>query len=461
MSIHKPITRSISSPVGSTTHISGDNDSSPSQDSEAVGGATSFRQGFIATLASDMVSKVMGGITAILLIRHLATADYAYLTLFITISGLLSTAAGGGVRQLYLRSEAENVSRGIESDSNFLGCLLVSWLQILIGGILAFGFVAGSNQGQLSYALSLAAVSTSYAVAWATIELVIMHYQARRHFWQSARISASRNTFLLPVILLTILLANGHPTGLMVSIAYVLVMMVLATAFTLFLLKRHTMGTLRGLKVLLFGAETNWITVYYIAAAAFLSVDVFVVDAFLSKNDVAIFGTGMRYYTLIMGAFPALVAVLRVRTSQSDIVDSIDSQRDLLMSWVKRAVIPLTACVVLGAVVAPFIMPILNGGRYPQAVYVFQILLITALAAYLCVPVSSLFMAQRRFKALALLFVGAVIVNTVGDIAAALTLGVVAVAATSMFAYLLLLAGQTIVFLRYKPTALDKPLTST
>src|SRR4029077_21071648 len=99
-----------------------DSDSTPSADDHPA--ATSFKKGFIATLASDVISKVIGGLVAEILVRNLTTSNYAFLTLFLTISGLLSTGGGGGVRQLYLRKEAEEISRGARTDSNFIGCLV-------------------------------------------------------------------------------------------------------------------------------------------------------------------------------------------------------------------------------------------------------------------------------------------------------------------------------------------------
>src|SRR5919108_1926439 len=70
-----------------------------------------FRRGFAATFALDLVTKALAAATVVALIRGLSVSSYAYTTLFLTFSQLSGAAAAGGVRTLYLREEAERVSR--------------------------------------------------------------------------------------------------------------------------------------------------------------------------------------------------------------------------------------------------------------------------------------------------------------------------------------------------------------
>src|SRR5262249_6057662 len=117
-----------------------------------------------------------------------------------------------------------------------------------------------------------------------------------------------------------------------------------------------------------FGAESGWLTVYNLVSAGFTTVDVFIVAAILSRTDVASFGASQRYLAIALGAAPALLAVFRVRTVQTDVLDSGEAQRRLMLDWARRVAPVIGAGVVLGVLAAPALVPVVDGGRYPDSV---------------------------------------------------------------------------------------------
>jgi O-antigen/teichoic acid export membrane protein len=146
---------------------------------------------------------------------------------------------------------------------------------------------------------------------------------------------------------------------------------------------------------------------------------------------------------------PALGAILRVRTSQVDIVDSPSNQRAIVISWIRRVIIPAAIVIALTAVCAPIVIPWLDGGKYPGSVGVFQIFLITAFSAYVTAPAGITLLAQRRYLTLALINGIALLVNLCGDIAVAKPFGIVGIAIVSSTIYVSIGLAVTLESMRH------------
>jgi hypothetical protein len=72
-------------------------------------------------------------------------------------------------------------------------------------------------------------------------------------------------------------------------------------------------------------------------------------------------------------------------------------------------------------------MPLVNHGRYPEAIRIVQILTVYAAALYLVLPAPSLLMARYRYALLATIAVAEVTSDVVADIIAAPVWGLVGV----------------------------------
>jgi O-antigen/teichoic acid export membrane protein len=192
-----------------------------------------------------------------------------------------------------------------------------------------------------------------------------------------------------------------------------------------------------------------WLSFYYVVAAGFAYVDVMVAAALLDESQVATLGAALRYLAIILAAIPALGAVLRVRTSQSDLVDSPSKQRAMVVRWFRRSTVP-TALLVGGAILlAPIAIPVVDGGRYPDSIPVLQIFLVTAFSAYVLAPGPSMLMAQRQYVALAAIYGVGLTLNAVGDVAVAPVFGVVGIAVVSSLIYVAMDVVTVVWSLRY------------
>jgi O-antigen/teichoic acid export membrane protein len=394
----------------------------------------SFRRGFATTFALDLVAKAIAATTVVVLIRGLSVSSYAYVTLFLTIAQFAGSAAGGGVRTRYLREEAERLSRGGRADREeaFFGSLLKGTVLIVAIGACAVPLVWSLGVGSEFGATGLVAYATLFAAGFSAAELAIARYQARRRFAAAGAVSVTRAAALLAasvMILVTSEKVAVISVWLVGSAAVVAVVAVGSVAL------RSGSGPSRHLSWSSFNREETWLSLYYVAAAGFAYVDVLVAAALLSQYEVATLGASLRYLAIIESPIPALGAVLRVRTSQMDLIDSPASQRAMVVTWLKRTALPAAGLMCVVLVLAPLVIPQIDGGKYPDSVPVLQIFLATALGAYLAAPSVSILMAQRRYGFLAAVYLVGLLVNLVGDVAVAPRFGVIGIALVSSAVY--------------------------
>lgn len=394
-----------------------------------------FRRGFAATFGLDLLTKIVAAATVVLLIRGLSVASYAYTTLFLTVAQFAATAASGGVRTRYIREEAERVSRARRETPR--GAFLESWVKgtLLVFGVgvfaapIAWAIGSGSTLGRTSGFIPCAA---AFAAGYFAGDLAIGHYQARRQFFRAGVLGVVRAAALLAASLAVIL---TRESPLLIGLWFMSSMVVVGLV-TAMPIARMGVLALTGMRHLFrFSHEEVWLSLYYVASAGFAYVDVMVAAALLSKHEVATLGASLRYLAIVLGAIPALGAVLRVRTAQTDLVDSPVNQRAMIIRWFRRTTLPTGILVASAVVLAPVLLPIIDGGRYPGSVRVLQILLVTAFTAYLTAPAANVLMAQRRYAVLAFIYSVGLLLNLVGDIIVARPFGVVGIAVVSATIY--------------------------
>ena len=406
-----------------------------------------FHRGFATTLFSDVVARSISAITTIVLIRFLAVGDYAFLVVFLAVGQFVGSAATGGLRMLYVRTEAERVARGTATEMPF-GAVLAGGVAIIVVMALAGLLIAEvAGVGTPAERLYFVGLCAAFSIGQATVDLVSYHHQASLGFVKGGVVNVGRNVCLLAaaVVVGAVLGGSGPATAAALTAASLAAGAVAsAKVFLASPAQRRIRGTRLG-----FTRESGWLTMYSLVAAGFATVDVFIVAVILSQKDVASFGAAQRYYAVALGAVPALEAVMRVRTAQPDIVESSTAQTATLTVWVKRSALPLALLVGMLALAARPVIPLIDHGRYPQSIPVFQVLLVGVFAYYLTLPAVNLLMAQRRFALLATAFGAAFAANAVGDFVLGPRLGIVAIAAVATT--VLVLLSATVAICAYRP----------
>jgi O-antigen/teichoic acid export membrane protein len=391
---------------------------------------STFRRGFISTLVLDMGGRGLTALATIGFIRALGVGSFAYLVLFLNIGQFAGIGLTGGIRMRYMRTEAERVSRGEGTTTGFGMAAAVSMLLVCAACSLGLAFVLIFNTGGgVDSRLLFVALTAAYTAAYSAVELAIFHNQAHLKFVRAGLLGVGRGAAIIAVAIAAAIgfIGSGPATAAAVSGT----LMLWAAVVCLPLLREAIAKPGRTVLGKDFGREAIWLSLFYLASAGFAYADIFVVAGFLNDNSVASYGAALRYIAIIIGPLPALVAVIRVRTSQGDVVDSPGKQTDMLVSWVRRSLAPGTAIIALAAIAAPFVIPLLDGGRYPDSIPIFEVMLIATYVDYLTLPAPNLMMARGRYALLACFYVSALAVQLALASSAAVISGVVAVAAVA------------------------------
>jgi O-antigen/teichoic acid export membrane protein len=395
-----------------------------------LGRLSTFRRGFVSTFSFDVVARGLSAVATVMFIRALDVGSFAYLVLFLNVGQFAGSALTGGFRMRYMREEAERVSRGEKQATGFALAVVASLALILVVAAVAAGVVSLAGIGGTGHdGLWFVALTALYTAGHASIEMAMYHYQAHLRFSRAGLLGVARSVAIFAVAAVATL--GAAQSGVAISAATALAVFAVAIAVCAPLI-RDTLdvslpATLRGD----FRRESGWLTVYYLASAGFAYADIFIVASFLNDAAVASYGAALRYIAIVLGPMPALIAVTRVRTSQHDIVDSPHLQVSMLMSWIRRTILPVGAALAAIALLAPVLIPLVDGGRYPDSVPIFQLMLLPALVGYTTMPSPNLLMSQRRYRLLAGFYSIVLGLQLVAASFAAALSGVVAVAAVA------------------------------
>jgi O-antigen/teichoic acid export membrane protein len=415
-----------------------------------VSRAASFRRGFAATFVLDVLARALGAVTLVVLVRGLPVASFAQYALLLALVGLVGGAAGGGVRMRYIRLTAERDSRGLPAGArpSFSGALATTVALILaLAAVALLGAELAALAGGSPYGRVLVVAAAGCAVGAAASELVIAHQLALRRFALAGWIGVLRAASVLVVAVLVVETPLGRSPGSLL-LTFAAGMLAFGLAACVPLIRADVAQRRFTPRALWTGREERWLTVFYVAAAGFSYVDILVAGALLSDEQIATLGATLRYLALALGAFPALNAILKVRTSQVDVVDSVARQREMLIGWLRRAAVPCTAMLAAGVALGPSVITLVDGGRYPGSHVAFQILLTMVVATYLTAPASNMLITQARGAWLAGAMTIALVVNLVGDLLVARPFGVTGIAVVSSAVYVLVDAATVLAALR-------------
>lgn len=389
--------------------------------------SSTFKRGFASTFGFNVVARAMSALTLVILLRSLPTRDFAFVVLLLSVGQFLGSAATGGIRLRYARLEAERVSRGHPDPSAFHWTLLSGSGLVLAAGLLGTAVATALELGpNESERLAFVWLTIGFTLVTASIEMVIYHYQAQLSFVRAGIIEVLRSATILA-------LACGAAIGLFTSgagiaLAFDVGVGILALFVTL-PVALATRGAVRAKEGRFgFGRETLTLTVYSVASSGWAYLDIFLVAALLNEVAVASYGAAIRYISAVAGPVPALVSVLRVRTAQHDMVDSESARRRMMARWARQATLPALVVAGAAAIAAIWVIPAVNGGRYPLTVPIFQILLVGTFARYFFLPAPGLLIAQRRYMTIASVNAVALVVNVVAATLAAQLMGVIGIA---------------------------------
>lgn len=399
----------------------------------------------IFTVASlDILNKLLKGILIILLIRCLDIEEYSKYTLFITISTFVYSFFANGLYTTYVLNESERISRNGRTSirlykNNFYIISIINLALILFSLLL---IIKDKNN-------ILITVAFIYSFTICILELCKSYYLVNKNFKQSGKIVNQINIIIIISLLLMILL---HRVNLMsIAILHIMVTGYFALINFKKIIKLISIDKEEfddNIYISNYYKTSLWIMSYTALLAIFNQIDILIIKAFLNNESVAIYGVSFKYYTLMLSILPAIKTVLKIRTTQKDMLDDLYAQKEFMKMWIRKTskiVIPMIIIVIF---LSPVVLTTLNGKQYNDSIILFQIFCIGISISYIFSPSSNILMAMRKYKFMTSLAFLVCILNFVGNIVLVNSMGIIGVVIITVISHTMINLVSTFVVLK-------------
>jgi O-antigen/teichoic acid export membrane protein len=338
----------------------------------------------VQVFSFDIASKVLLGVLGILLIRFMPEAEYARYTFAAALVAFASQTITGTFNRIYIVGYERLKLRGAAP-----AFLVLQLLAITLVVLLALPF-----RGRLAGAYGLA-VAVVFAICLSEYSKTVS--QQALQFRRFSLIEVARSALFLGAVLALVARdgqgIRAEQVLLLQAASMALVFLAASGRRSLFAggmplreFLRVASGILRQGYRYLFG---------YFALMALLSqMDVFMLQGISTEREVAVYGAGFRFYLLLSLALAAVHAVLlpvlqRVETTE---------EQDEILARHFGMVRLFAPAVALGAVAAGWVIPWVDGGKYPAAVVVFRILAASAVISFAFSPYVNILMRFEDFR---------------------------------------------------------------
>lgn len=344
----------------------------------------------------DFISKTLVGVIGLLLINSMTAADFAQFTLATAWIGIISDSFPVGFNRVYIVAKQKlNVTI---TPSSILG------LELFLIILLSFGCLFYSPQLVYIYDLVLAV-----SVLATVCEFSKVFYQEKLKFGRSAMVELMRNVlFFVPVILMIFIFKCQLHTWMVLLIQAISLATVACLALSshidfkamlnlpsIFCMMRKTILN-----------EYKYFLLYYLVLAIVGRIDVLMIKKLAGDYALATYGSALRYYGV-------LVLVLgSINVVYLPVMQKAESLREIRGIFKNQTVLILCLCpiIIIGAYAAKWIVPIIDKGKYPDAIQTFQVLAISVIISITCSPYVTVIIRFYGFKFLLFVTLAAAII---------------------------------------------------
>lgn len=341
-----------------------------------------FRNDYVVVFLFDLIGKIIVGVQSIIVIRLLCPSDYAQYTNFIEIGGLVLSIIGTGLSIPFVTNVAlERSNQEAYSFKLYRACCL----GVLI---LSISFLAFLPLFREIYKLSFVSIVIAlvYGCAQSLTKMSQSYYQSINKFRISGIILNIRNIILFIVIVLLYFIVDELPFRalIIVSACAVLVSFLVGDIIISKNQKEQYQIPFKNLfgDLLNLVKESKWLIGHLILTNFFSSICLLMLNIVGTEIDVANYGVANKYYQILMLFLASLQTVLRVKTCDEKFISDDSYRRNYIKKWTIRAFLLSSIIAILGIVISPWALSILNGDGYDSAIPIFQVLLISVVLGY-------------------------------------------------------------------------------
>lgn len=324
-------------------------------------------QGVGRVYLSNIFAKVVLALVGILLIRWLDSGQLALLTLSFSIVLLIAQPLNDLGNRIYI------IYPEFGSDSERMMTILIGQLAVVLIVGTAFAVV-----GPLPRGLSILVVPAAMGIIW--VELAKTMYQSAQNFHFYLRLEGVRGCIMLGAILL---LGALDPA---IRARDVLVVYAVAGLIPgLYVLLRQSAGVRfgavfrRAMALIPHAAlEGPKALGYIVLQSVIAQLDILILTRVSTSEQLATYGSSLRYYGVLVLALTSVQTVMFPRMREA--IGNV-ALREIFRQYNRLIVLFVLAAIVC-AVAARWVIPLIDGGRYPSAVPAFQILCLSAVLSF-------------------------------------------------------------------------------
>jgi O-antigen/teichoic acid export membrane protein len=375
-----------------------------------------------------MISKVVGAVSALILIRGLVVSDYASFVAFNGIATLFMALVGSGINLALVRFAAEHLSRtGQKPHFLYITALVIETALYAVFLAICALFptqVASLLLGQSSSAKAVQ-LGVLYGFGLLLLEFTRSLYQAEERF-----------TFYIGVLWLrqgiTFILLGG--LWIFRALSFDVAAWLIAWVNVVFGIGVGVYSIGRGGWVSLarivkegrqqmrgFLSAMGWLIAYFLALSASGRIDIMMLSRFASERALAAYGVAFQYYAMALLFLGSINSVLLPKFSRVE-MQMPGAQTAFLRRWLRYSVWTAVPFLLFDLMGKPLFVWI-NGAQYEQAFGVFVVLSVGIWLSLVFSPVVNVLIARKDFQFLFALGAIALVISLVGSYALVRLLG--------------------------------------
>ncbi len=353
----------------------------------------------LKVLSSTAMIKVLLGVVGVTLIRFMTPREFADLTFLIAVGATISQIIASSINRLYIVGHER-----LKLDESVSGLLALQLILVLLSGaILALVY---EPKAVVMLPLLLLIFGNC------AVKFVQTHFQQQGEFGRFAKVEIYRTLLIvLLVAVLVLSLGDAVQAWQVVTLQGAAATLVFIV-FWCFVWDRPRGFNLRPLReVVRFVACNNYKFMfgYFIVMALFSQADLLALRLLGTDDQLASYGAGLRYYSLVNLGLASVKIVLFPTIKKAGSRQEVD---DIYAEY--RKLIALVVPVLLLAIlVAGHIIPVLDGSKYPSSIAVFRILAVSAGVSFLLSPHSELLHVNEQFGVLLVILLTSLIAKVV------------------------------------------------
>ena len=331
----------------------------------------------------SLIVKFIGALATFVIIRMLTADQYADYTLVLAMASTLQGVIVSASNRIFIVGYSR-----FDIDENEGAFFTGQMLLLIIASILAYPFVQES--------VSLYILALFFAVASCTAQFLRTCYQRVLKFNRFSQVTLAKSTlFLIGITILAVI----HGTRLQAwQILLVQGGAMLTVAIPLIVRRKLLKGWLDLRTALrmgktIFAGSYRYLFGYLLILAVFSQVNVFMLKTLSDNYNLAAFGSASRYYGFLLIGLDAVKAVYL------PFIQDAESREKVMKVFRQHRLLTIvaSAAAIIAVLGSQWVIPLIDAGKYPDAVPTFQILALSALVSFAFSPYMAILMRFERF----------------------------------------------------------------